>query len=61
MRWTDKLGGKKFIVAYTALFLVVFWIDVPGSEKLAFIGTLVGLHSAVDAAVNKQRDNRQVE
>lgn len=49
-RWTDKLGGRKFIVAMTALAAVVFFVDVPGETKLAFIGTIVGLFSAVNAA-----------
>lgn len=50
MRWTDKFGGRKFIIAFTALLLVVFAVDVDGMTKLGFIGTVLGLFSAVNAA-----------
>ena len=49
-RWTDKLGGRKFIVAVLALVAVTFFIDVTGETKLAFIGTILGLFSAVNAS-----------
>ena len=50
MRWTDKLGGRKFIISVLVLVLAVFAIDVPGESKLAFLGTVLGAYAAVNAS-----------
>lgn len=54
MRWTDMVGGRKFIITVLALVAVVFFVDVSGSEKVAFLGMIVGTHAAVNAAQKNQ-------
>lgn len=50
MRWTDKIGGRKFIISVLVVVFAVFAIDVPGESKLAFLGTVLGAYAAVNAA-----------
>lgn len=49
----DFLGGRKFVLALCALFLVVFAIDLPGQQKAEIVTWLVGLFSAANAVSKK--------
>lgn len=50
LRWTDKLGGRKFIISVIVVVLAVFATDVSGEAKLAFLGTVLGAYAAVNAS-----------
>jgi len=50
MRWTDKLGGRKFIISVLALMIVTFGIDLDGQTKLAFISGIIGLYGVANVS-----------
>ena len=54
MRWTEKIGGRKFTICVLALLAVVFFIDVSGEMKLSFISGIIGLYGVANAGEKKE-------
>ena len=49
----EYIGGRKFLLALIALFLVVFVLDLSGQQKAEYITWLIGLFSAANAIQKK--------